>query len=93
MPVVDIKVRLNGNLETNPFATRAKKREIENALAEQVKSEIIGTLEVQKQIDILNIYEKFHRFNTRALKKFLENNDFDTFLSCISYNVIVQFNL
>jgi len=96
VPNVDITVKIRAELESNPFASTQTTKQIAASLKQKLKIDIESTLmELYRTntADILGIYDRFHRFNTRGLEKYLEKNSFDDFLNNVHFNIKVDIDV
>jgi hypothetical protein len=92
VPRADIEIKMTTQLESNPHVTREATELLARGLEKQIKQgveDVVATL-YTAHADVLGIYDRFHRYNTRDFKRYFESNNLDDFYKELTVYILVD---
>lgn len=93
-PTVDIALKINGEIESDPEVTSGVKDSVTKAMKKELENNIDGLLgKLYGTTDVLGLYNDFYRHHTKEFKKYLENHSFTDFMSELDFRVKVDISL
>jgi hypothetical protein len=89
-PVVRIKINLTMKLLNNPTMTGAEKAQLAGDIKAKIGADIADALAELGGVDILNLYDRFHKTNTARFRSYLARTTYAEFLSSATPMIFVN---